>query len=139
VPEITRRLVMKAGALLGGTLATPSVAVGLPDARARRRLWYRQSAREWTQALPVGNGRLGAMVFGGTTHERLQLNEDTLWNGGPYDPVNPMAKAALPKGRRMRCSVVSSSGSLPVAWNRTRSGCSERRCSSYHSSDWSVP
>ena len=53
------------------------------------------------RALPVGNGRLGAMVFGGVVHERLQLNEDTLWAGGPYDPVNPEAKAALPEVRRL--------------------------------------
>jgi alpha-L-fucosidase 2 len=64
-------------------------------------LWYRQPAREWTEALPVGNGRLGAMVFGGVNRERLQLNEDTLWAGGPYDPVNSDAKAALPEVRRL--------------------------------------
>jgi alpha-L-fucosidase 2 len=65
------------------------------------RLWYRQPAVSWTEALPVGNGRLGAMVFGGTASERLQLNEDTLWTGGPYDPVNPAARAALPEVRRL--------------------------------------
>ncbi len=65
------------------------------------RLWYRQPAVAWTEALPVGNGRLGAMVFGGTASERLQLNEDTLWTGGPYDPVNPAAHAALPEVRRL--------------------------------------
>ena len=64
-------------------------------------LWYRQPARTWVEALPVGNGRLGAMVFGGTEQERLQLNEDTLWAGGPYDPVNPKAKDALPEVRRL--------------------------------------
>ncbi len=64
-------------------------------------LWYRQPAKEWTEALPVGNGRLGAMVFGGTEHERLQLNENTLWSGGPYDPNNPEALAALPEARRL--------------------------------------
>jgi alpha-L-fucosidase 2 len=79
-------------------------------------LWYRQPAAdhpptprlagraasaEWVRALPVGNGRLGAMVFGGVTHERLQLNEDTLWAGRPYDPVNPDAKAAIPEVRRL--------------------------------------
>jgi alpha-L-fucosidase 2 len=64
-------------------------------------LWYRQPARQWVEALPVGNGRLGAMVFGGLSQERLQLNEDTLWAGGPYDPVNPDAKAALPEVRRL--------------------------------------
>jgi alpha-L-fucosidase 2 len=92
---------MKAGALLGGVLAAPALAVRPPSAAGSKRLWYRQPAREWTEALPVGNGRLGAMVFGGTTHERLQLNEDTLWNGGPYDPVNPRAKDALPKVREL--------------------------------------
>ena len=64
-------------------------------------LWYRQPAKEWVEALPVGNGRLGAMVFGGVVQERLQLNEDTLWAGGPYDPVNPDAKAALPEVRQL--------------------------------------
>ncbi|MXP26239.1 glycoside hydrolase family 95 protein [Altererythrobacter indicus] len=65
------------------------------------RLWYRQPAQEWVEALPVGNGRIGAMVFGGIGTERLQLNEDTLWSGGPYDPVNPRANAALPEVRRL--------------------------------------
>jgi alpha-L-fucosidase 2 len=92
---------MKAGALLGGSLAAPAWSLRPQSADAGKRLWYRQPAREWTEALPVGNGRLGAMVFGGTTHERLQLNEDTLWNGGPYDPVNPRAKDALPKVREL--------------------------------------
>jgi alpha-L-fucosidase 2 len=54
-------------------------------------LWYTAPAAEWTEALPVGNGRLGAMVFGGVGRERLQLNEDTLWSGGPYSQVNPEA------------------------------------------------
>ena len=66
-------------------------------------LWYRQPAspRVWTEALPVGNGRIGAMVFGGVNQERLQLNEDTLWGGGPYDPVNTNALAALPQVRQL--------------------------------------
>lgn len=64
-------------------------------------LWYRQPATVWTEALAIGNGRLGAMVFGGITKERLQLNEDTLWSGGPYNPVNPEAKAALPQVRAL--------------------------------------
>jgi len=64
-------------------------------------LWYRQPAAKWVEALPVGNGRIGAMVFGGINRERLQLNEDTLWAGGPYDPVNPEARAALPEARRL--------------------------------------
>jgi alpha-L-fucosidase 2 len=64
-------------------------------------LWYRQPARYWVEALPVGNGRLGAMVFGGVDRERIQLNESTLWAGGPYDPANPGALAALPEARRL--------------------------------------
>src|SRR4029077_2503288 len=62
----------------------------------------RQAATaEWVRALPVGTGRLGAMVFGGIVHERLQLNEDPLWAGRPYDPVNPDAKDALLEVRRL--------------------------------------
>src|ERR1043165_4929979 len=60
-------------------------------------LWYRQPAKEWIEALAIGNGRLGAMIFGGVDHERLQLNEDTLWAGGPYDPSSPEALKALPE------------------------------------------
>jgi alpha-L-fucosidase 2 len=64
-------------------------------------LWYRRPATNWVSALPVGNGRLGAMVFGGIAGEKLQLNEDTLWAGGPYDPDNTNALAALPEVRRL--------------------------------------
>ena len=58
-------------------------------------LWYRQPAKEWREALPVGNGRLGAMVFGMVGEERIQLNEETIWTGGPYDPSRPGAAEAL--------------------------------------------
>ncbi len=51
--------------------------------------------------LPVGNGRIGAMVFGGIARKRLQLNEDSLWAGGPYNPISPAARKALPKMRRL--------------------------------------
>jgi len=64
-------------------------------------LWYRQPAKRWIEALAVGNGRLGAMVFGGVSEERIQLNEDTLWAGGPYDPANPAAAEALPRVREL--------------------------------------
>jgi alpha-L-fucosidase 2 len=64
-------------------------------------LWYRQPAGKWTDALPVGNGRLGAMVFGAVEAERLQLNEDTLWSGNPRDWNNPEAKKYLPEIRRL--------------------------------------
>lgn len=65
------------------------------------KLWYDKPAGQWVEALPVGNGRLGAMVFGGVENERLQLNEGTLWAGGPYDPSSPEALKALPEARRL--------------------------------------
>jgi alpha-L-fucosidase 2 len=64
-------------------------------------LWYRRPAKEWVEALTIGSGRLGAMVFDGINHECLQLNEDTLWGGGPYDQNNPEALEALPEARRL--------------------------------------
>jgi alpha-L-fucosidase 2 len=64
-------------------------------------IWFRQPAREWLQALPVGNGRLGAMVYGGAPHERLQLNEDTLWSGLPRDTDRPSPQDLLSEIRRL--------------------------------------
>jgi hypothetical protein len=64
-------------------------------------LWYTHPAQEWKDALPVGNGRLGAMVFGLVAKERIQLNEDTVWNGKKRDRVNPEALKALPELRRL--------------------------------------
>jgi len=65
------------------------------------KLWYRHPASFWTEALPIGNGRLGAMVYGLINEECLQLNEQTIWTGGPYDPSNPEAFEALPEVRRL--------------------------------------
>ena len=65
-------------------------------------LWYRQPATKWLEALPVGNGRLGAMVFGGTAQERIQLNEDSLWSGGPSpDSDRPEAPKYREEVRRL--------------------------------------
>jgi alpha-L-fucosidase 2 len=64
-------------------------------------IWYRQPAAQWAEALPIGNGRLGAMVWGGAANERLDLNEDTLWSGEPYDNLNTNGLAALPEIRRL--------------------------------------
>ncbi|HZT43557.1 MAG TPA: glycoside hydrolase family 95 protein [Chthonomonadaceae bacterium] len=64
-------------------------------------LWYRQPARDWIEALPIGNGRLGGMVFGRVCHERLQLNENTLWDGHRQDTTHPDALSYLPEVRRL--------------------------------------
>jgi alpha-L-fucosidase 2 len=63
--------------------------------------WYVQPASEWVEALPVGNGRLGGMVFGGVPQERIQLNEETLWDGYERDTTNPQALEALPQVREL--------------------------------------
>ncbi len=69
-------------------------------ARGNLCLWYRQPAAEWVAALPIGNGRLGGMVFGGVTGDRVQLNEDTFWSGGPYESTSPDALKYLPVVRQ---------------------------------------
>ncbi|RUS45137.1 glycoside hydrolase N-terminal domain-containing protein [Cohnella sp. AR92] len=68
---------------------------------ARSRLLFDGPASKWEEAIPVGNGRLGAMVYGQPGQERLQLNEDSVWYGGPRDRNNPDAKANLPEIRRL--------------------------------------
>ena len=64
-------------------------------------LWYRESARNWNEALPLGNGRLGAMVYGGAKEEKICLNEDTLWSGVPSFYENPSAYDALQAARAL--------------------------------------
>src|SRR4051794_26039771 len=75
-------------------------AQSVPDPAPPLRLEYARAAQKWVEALPVGSGRLGAMVFGGIGTERLQLNDDTLWSGGPSDTGNPKAREVLPQVRR---------------------------------------
>lgn len=60
-------------------------------------IWFNKPAARWEEAIPVGNGRLGAMVFGKTGEERIQLNENTYWSGGPYSSVLKGAYKALPE------------------------------------------
>jgi alpha-L-fucosidase 2 len=91
-----RRPCVAAAALLG---AATVHAADEPGADVR--LWYRRPAAAWIEALPLGNGRLGAMAFGGTQHERLALNEATVWTGGPYDPDPPDGHRSLPEIRRL--------------------------------------
>jgi len=82
--------------------AAPFAAKGADaPARTETLLWFRQPARQWTEALPVGNGTLGAMVFGDPVKERLQLNIDTLWSGRPKECNNPDARNHLAEVRRL--------------------------------------
>src|SRR5216684_785997 len=73
----------------------------LPLFAAEHVLWYREPATKWNEALPIGNGRLGAMIFGGVDEEHLQLNEGTVWAGEKRDRINPEAAKALPEVRRL--------------------------------------
>ena len=81
--------------------AVPAVGLAAEGQGLETRLWFSKPAAQWTEALPVGNGRLGAMVFGGVGSERLQLNHDTLWTGRPKDWNNPEAKTHLAEVRRL--------------------------------------
>lgn len=71
------------------------------NAQSDLKLWYTEPAREWTQALPIGNGRLGAMVFGGSAVDRYQLNEDSLWSGKPHDYAHDGAAQYLAQIRQL--------------------------------------
>ena len=84
---------MRRAALLLFFLAAPG--------GAQTTLWYNKPAQIWTDALPVGNGRLGAMVFGGTAHERIQFNESTVWTGEPHDYAHKGAYQSLGKIREL--------------------------------------
>ena len=64
-------------------------------------LWYRQPAAQWVEALPVGNGRLGAMVYGGINREILQLNEDTIWSGRPVERDQGNVPQAIEEARQL--------------------------------------
>ncbi len=80
-----------------GAAATAASAQPSPETV----IWFRESAKEWTDALPIGNGRLGAMVFGNPRKERIQLNIDTLWSGRPRDWNNPDARNHLQEVRKL--------------------------------------
>ena len=97
---MNRREFIQATGVASAGLKT-SVAQEAGNPAAELRLWYRQPARLWVEALPVGCGRLGAMVFGGLERERIQLNEESIWEGYRHDVTNPAALKALPEVRRL--------------------------------------
>ncbi len=78
-----------------------TLCVTMTVAAGDLKLWYSRPAQNWTEALPVGNSRMGAMVYGGTAREELQLNEETFWSGGPHNNLNPKGREALPKVREL--------------------------------------
>ncbi len=82
-------------------IVTDSVQNTNPSAKKKWELWYDRPAEKWTEALPIGNGRLGAMVFGGTTTERIQLNEDSLWAGPPVPEDRVGAHKHIAKARQL--------------------------------------
>lgn len=84
------------------TLFISAFAIAVAGAMAQEhKLWYDRPAMTWTQALAIGNGRLGGMVFGNPAVERIQLNEETIWAGQPNHSLNPRAKEALPRVRQL--------------------------------------
>jgi alpha-L-fucosidase 2 len=106
--KISRREMLEAG--LAGALAAsagragaqaPAPAQAGPVDPRTSLIWHNKPAATWPEADPVGNGRLGAMVFGNIKRERIQLNEDRFWSGSPYSNVNPEAREALPRVREL--------------------------------------
>jgi alpha-L-fucosidase 2 len=85
----------------GSLLYTVIIISATAQNGSNLRLWYNQPAKQWVEALPVGNGRLGAMVFGDPVKEVIQLNENTIWAGGPNRNDNPDAREALPEVREL--------------------------------------
>jgi alpha-L-fucosidase 2 len=82
--------------ILSGTIIN-----GMAQSDTYLKLWYLQPAKQWVEALPVGNGRLGAMVYGDPSKEVIQLNENTVWAGQPYRNDNPDSREALPEVRKL--------------------------------------
>ena len=82
------------------TMVVLMMVWALPFFAQNNMLWYDRPASHWVEALPLGNGRLGAMVYGGVESDTIQLNEDTFWSGSPYNNVNPKALGVLPEIRK---------------------------------------
>lgn len=105
--NISRRTALSTTAAFGLTsLSLTDQARAKPSTKSLPKpndltLWYNKPAIQWVEALAIGNGRMGAMVFGGVKQDRFQLNDDTLYAGGPYDPNNPEALENLLKVRNL--------------------------------------
>lgn len=88
---------MKTHSLLVGILLSFSLSIQAGDLK----LWYKQPAKTWVEALPVGNSRMGAMAYGGTAREELQLNDETMWGGSPYQNDKPEALGSMEQVREL--------------------------------------
>lgn len=88
-------------ACLGLTSSNHAADTHLPPPENPLTLWYPQPAKVWNEALAIGNGRLGAMIFGGAGYERIQFNEDTIWTGQPHEYQQEGAVKYLPEIRRL--------------------------------------
>lgn len=100
-PTTMKRIILASAA---ATLLSASIMAANASADGMRNshvLWYDKPASMWTEALPIGNSRLGAMVYGTPASERLQLNEETIWAGRPNNNANPEARTYLPKVREL--------------------------------------
>ncbi len=84
-----------------GAAAALTACSSTPADRQELKLWYDKPAGQWVEALPLGNGRLGAMVFGDPVREEFQLNEETVWGGSPHNNTNPLAKEYLDEIRSL--------------------------------------
>ncbi|HTJ79364.1 MAG TPA: glycoside hydrolase family 95 protein [Rariglobus sp.] len=100
------------------TLAADIHSTSKPAGDLHNTLWYDHPAKIWEDGVPLGNGRLGAVVYGDPVRERIQLNEDTLWNGAPGLPMdNPNGKAAIDEARRMMFSKPATNSSDGPLWD----------------------
>ncbi|HEY6375771.1 MAG TPA: glycoside hydrolase family 95 protein [Edaphobacter sp.] len=102
----TRRKFLTTSAAAAAALSQRTVFAAAPASipqgdDAPYKLFFLQPATQWSDSLPVGNGRLGACIFGNPAHERIQLNEDSIWDGEPRDRNNPKAAEAVPKIREL--------------------------------------
>lgn len=91
--------------IYAGEFSKAEVRVGSdkanPDYSPSTIMWMNLPAKTWNEATPIGNGSLGGMVFGGTSNERIQINDDTFWSGLPRDVQNPAAAQYLPEIRKL--------------------------------------
>ncbi|MBO7496229.1 MAG: glycoside hydrolase family 95 protein, partial [Salinivirgaceae bacterium] len=91
-------VIASATALLVGCIMLSCGSSGESD---DLKLWYGKPANAWTEALPIGNSHLGGMIYGGTGHEEIQLNDETFWAGGPHNNNPQKALGVLPKVRQL--------------------------------------